>query len=129
MTSVRHAAGSVVAWGVLLGLLVGKPAGVLLAARGALHSGRVDAPEGTAGRHLVGAGAAAGIGFTVALFVAELAFTDEQHVTDAKMAILVASVLSGVVAFVVLRGARPTGGDPTSQSSASSPVGSASPSR
>ena len=46
------------------------------------------------------------IGFTVALFIAELAFTDERQVTDAKMAILLASVLSGVVSFAVLRGAR-----------------------
>jgi NhaA family Na+:H+ antiporter len=105
-TSLRHAAGSAVAWGVLLGLLVGKPVGVLLAARAALRTGRVDAPDGAGGRHLAGSGAAAGIGFTVALFIAELAFTDERQVTDAKMAILLASVLSGVVSFAVLRGAR-----------------------
>ena len=86
--------------------LVGKPVGVLLAARAALRTGRVDAPDGAGGRHLAGAGAAAGIGFTVALFIAELAFTDERQVTDAKMAILLASVLSGVVSFAVLRGAR-----------------------
>ncbi|MFZ9629910.1 MAG: Na+/H+ antiporter NhaA [Ilumatobacteraceae bacterium] len=105
-TSLRHAAGSTVAWGVLVGLLVGKPVGVLVAARAALRTGRVDLPDGASGRHLAGAGAAAGIGFTVALFIAELAFTDERQVTDAKMAILLASVLSGVVSLAVLRGRR-----------------------
>lgn len=49
-----------------------------------------------------GVGHAAGIGFTVALFVSELAFTNEQHQADAKMAILFASVISAVAAVVVL---------------------------
>jgi NhaA family Na+:H+ antiporter len=68
-----------------------------------------DAPAGTSGRQLLGAGNAAGIGFTVALFIAELAFRDSkdvvdlEEVADAKMAILVASLASGVVAFFVLR--------------------------
>jgi NhaA family Na+:H+ antiporter len=83
--------------------------GVMLATRLAVRSGRADTPEGTTTRQLLGAGNAAGIGFTVALFIAELAFTDdngavdELQVADAKMAILLASVFSGVVAWLVLR--------------------------
>ncbi|MCB0957416.1 MAG: Na+/H+ antiporter NhaA, partial [Ilumatobacter sp.] len=61
----------------------------------------------TSSRQLLGAGHAAGIGFTVAIFISELAFKGhvdaEAQVADAKMAILVASLLSGVVAFFVLR--------------------------
>jgi NhaA family Na+:H+ antiporter len=75
----------------------------------AVRSGTTDRPEGTTNRQLIGVGNAAGIGFTVALFVAELAFTDDRGVvnprqlTDAKMAILVGSVISGVLAYIVLR--------------------------
>ena len=106
--SLRVAWSSPIAWGVLLGLLAGKPVGVLLATWAAARSGVADRPPGANARHLLGAGNAAGIGFTVALFIAELAFrTDKtvniEAVADAKMAILVASLISGVIAFVVLR--------------------------
>ncbi|MSV79729.1 MAG: Na+/H+ antiporter NhaA [Actinobacteria bacterium] len=106
--SLRVAWSSPIAWGVLLGLLAGKPVGVLLATWAAARSGVADRPPGANARHLLGAGNAAGIGFTVALFIAELAFrTDKtvniEAVADAKLAILVASLISGVIAFVVLR--------------------------
>jgi len=106
--SMRVAFGSVIFWGIAAGLVLGKPIGVLLASRLATRSGSADLPEGTTGRQLLGAGNAAGIGFTVALFIAELAFVDdgvvnEEHLADAKIAILLASVLSGVLAFGVLR--------------------------
>ncbi len=106
--SLRMAWTSPIAWGVLLGLLAGKPIGVLLATWAAARSGVADRPPGTNARHLLGAGNAAGIGFTVALFIAELAFrtgkaVNVEEVADAKMAILVASLISGVIAFVVLR--------------------------
>ena len=67
---------SPITWGVLLGLLVGKPLGVVLATRLTVRAGLADYPEGAAPRQLLGIGAAAGIGFTVAFFIAELAFTD-----------------------------------------------------
>jgi NhaA family Na+:H+ antiporter len=106
--ALREAATAPVAWGVFLGLVVGKPVGVLLATRAAIRSGAASAPSGTSPRQLLGAGCAAGIGFTVALFVADLAFrhgaaVDEQLVADAKVAILLASVVSGAIAFSVLR--------------------------
>jgi len=107
--ALRHALHSPITWGIIAGLVVGKPLGVVLAARLAIRSGRADAPTHTDGRHLLGAGNAAGIGFTVALFIAELAFRDDSgvvdlvDVTDAKMAILAASIVSGAVAYAVLR--------------------------
>ena len=110
-SSLRQAWGSPITWGIVVGLVVGKPLGVLLAARIAVRSGRADEPAGTTTRQLLGAGHAAGIGFTVALFIAELAFRDDgvpdvRAITDAKVAILVGSVVSGVLAFVVLRSRR-----------------------
>jgi NhaA family Na+:H+ antiporter len=106
--SLSHAWRSPITWGVAIGLLVGKPVGVLLATKASTVSGIADPPEGTTFRQLLGAGNAAGIGFTVALFIAELAFrtgttVHETDVADAKMAILIASVVSGAVAYVVLR--------------------------
>ena len=106
--SLRSAWGSPITWGVVAGLVLGKPLGVLLATRLAVRSGAVDAPANSDGRHLLGAGTAAGIGFTVALFIAELAFVEngvpnQGHIADAKMAILLGSLLSGVVAFGLLR--------------------------
>ena len=106
--ALRVAATAPVAWGVFLGLVLGKPVGVLLASRAAIRSGAANMPAGTTGRQLLGAGGAAGIGFTVALFVADLAFRhgaaiDEQLVADAKVAILLASVVSGALAYAMLR--------------------------
>jgi len=105
---LRDAWSSPIMWGVAAGLVVGKPLGVLLASRLALATGAADQPAGTTTRHLLGAGTAAGIGFTVALFIAELAFVrdgvpDTRQINDAKLAILLASVLSGLVAFTLLR--------------------------
>ncbi len=108
-STLRTAFGSAIFWGIVVGLVAGKPIGVMLASKLAVRSGRADTPEGTTTRQLIGAGNAAGIGFTVALFIAELAFTDdtgavdELQVVDAKMAILLASLASGIVAWLVLR--------------------------
>ena len=112
--SIEHALDSPVTWGVLAGLVAGKPLGVVLASRLATRAGAADPPAGSTTRQLVGVGNAAGIGFTVAIFIAELAFVNDdpvtaaQHVDDAKLAILVASVVSGVVALMVLRQRRPS---------------------
>ncbi|MEY4174509.1 MAG: hypothetical protein RI900_1674 [Actinomycetota bacterium] len=106
--SIGQAWRSPITWGIIVGLVVGKPLGVMLATHLAVRSGRADLPTGTTNRQLLGAGNAAGIGFTVALFIAELAFRDDgvpdvSAITDAKVAILVGSVVSGVLAFAVLR--------------------------
>ncbi len=100
---VRDALGSPIAWGIFAGLVLGKPLGVVLGSRLATRTGVAEAPAGADRRHVLGIGNAAGIGFTVALFVTELAFDDESHRDDAKLAILVASLVAAVLAVVVLR--------------------------
>jgi NhaA family Na+:H+ antiporter len=127
-SGLGDALSSPVAWGVLVGLLVGKPLGVVILSRLAVRARWADAPAGTSPRQLLGAGHAAGIGFTVALFIAELAFDDPDLVAEAKIAILVASVVSGLVAAVVLRRGSAGNGSAGAQS-ASSPSTEASPSR
>ena len=105
----RSALGSVVFWGIAAGLVIGKPLGVFLATRVALGAGIADPPADVDRRRSLGAGWAAGIGFTVALFIAELAFTDESQRAEAKLAILLGSVASAVIGLVLLRsGPSPT---------------------
>lgn len=102
-----EAMGSTVALGVTAGLVVGKLIGItgFTWAAVRLNIGRL--PPGTGWGHIFGLSAVAGIGFTVSLFVAGLAFTD-PHLTDlAKVGIFAGSVVSGVVGTVVLLLAKP----------------------
>jgi len=91
---LRDAFGSALTWGIVAGLVLGKPIGVL--------AGRAILTRDTPPR-LAGIGAAAGIGFTVALFIAELAFDDPIQHDQAKLAILVASLLAGCLSTALLR--------------------------
>lgn len=94
---------SPIMWGIVAGLMIGKPVGVLLASRIASRAGVADLPEGAASRHTIGVGAAAGIGFTVALFITELAFDDVDEREIAKLAVLIASLAAAALAAVFLR--------------------------
>jgi NhaA family Na+:H+ antiporter len=95
--SLSDAAAGRLTWGVAVGLVVGKLVGIsgatLLAARSPL--GRL--PSGVAVRHVVGAAALGGIGFTVSLFITGLAFSDEALQAQAKIGILAGSLLAAVL--------------------------------
>jgi NhaA family Na+:H+ antiporter len=93
---------SPVAWGIVVGLVVGKPLGILAATAIAVRSGAATLPEGVTWMAIGGVGLLAGMGFTVSLFVAELALTPPLT-QYAKVGILTASVLAGVVGYLVLR--------------------------
>ena len=88
--------------GVFFGLLVGKPVGIFIAIRLAVMAG-AKLPDGVGWSAILAMGFVAGIGFTVALFVTELSYTNEALLTDAKLGIIFASVLSGILGFVALR--------------------------
>lgn len=77
--------------GVAVGLIAGKPAGVFLASWLSLRLGIGTLPAGLSYRHLVVLGVVAGVGFTMALFVAQLAFTDARLLAAAKLGVLAAS--------------------------------------
>ena len=89
--------------GVLLGLVIGKPFGVTVAAWLAVRMGIAAKPEGVSWRQLHGTGWLAGIGFTMSLFIAALAFGDGPQLAMAKVGILSASVLAGTIGWVLLR--------------------------
>jgi NhaA family Na+:H+ antiporter len=99
---IGQAFSSRIAWGIVIGLVIGKPLGIVtttaLARR--LKLGRL--PDGVRLAHIAAAGAAAGIGFTVSLFVANLSY-DGVRLADAKIAILGASIIAGAVGLTLLR--------------------------
>ena len=101
--SLSRAGSSGITWGILLGLVVGKPLGIVGFAWLAVKFRVASPPEGSTWPELAGVGMVAGIGFTVSLFVTGLAFTDPAQVEDAKIGILVASALAGVIGFTFLR--------------------------
>lgn len=93
---------SPITWGVFAGLMIGKPLGVVLSTTVTIRAGLADAPSDSGQRQLIGIGTAAGIGFTVALFITELAFDDAIDRSNAKLAILLASVLAAALSSAVL---------------------------
>ena len=95
--------GDRVALGVVLGLVIGKQVGVVLFAWLAVRAGVTSLPDGVAWRQLYGAAWLAGIGFTMSLFIAELAFVDAALLAEAKLGILVASLLAGIGGALLLR--------------------------
>jgi len=101
--ALRGAATGAVGLGVFLGLVVGKPLGIWLASAVAIRTGLARLPRGVTLRHVALMGVTAGIGFTVSLFIAELAFDAEMLRDEAKIAILAASLVAGVVGLVLFR--------------------------
>lgn len=93
-----------VALGVMLGLVVGKPLGVMALAYLAVKTGLAALPSGVTWRHVMGVSFLTGIGFTMSIFIANLAFGAGPLLDSAKVGILAASVVSGVLGAVVLIG-------------------------
>ncbi len=89
-------------FGVFFGLLLGKPLGILLFSFLVIKTKIARLPENTSWMHMIGAGILGGVGFTMAIFVANLAFPDAAHVVNAKLAILLASATAGIVGFLFL---------------------------
>ncbi|WP_161887783.1 Na+/H+ antiporter NhaA [Pontibacter russatus] len=92
-----------VSWGILLGLVVGKPVGILLFAALATATGLVAKPDSISWGQLLGAGILGGIGFTMSIFIANVAFAASPSLPQAKLAILLASALAGIIAYLLLR--------------------------
>jgi NhaA family Na+:H+ antiporter len=91
---------------IALGLLLGKQAGVLGAILVAERTGFAARPEGASWRQLWGMALLCGIGFTMSLFIGQLAFPgNEALIEEAKLGVLMGSLLSALAGYVVLRGA------------------------
>lgn len=102
-----HLASSPVAIGVAVGLFLGKPIGISLAVWASVRSGIATIPVDVSRRMLFGVACLGGIGFTMSLFIAGLAFGGAPALlTDAKLGTFAASILAGVAGWLVLRGAK-----------------------
>jgi len=99
--SLSAATSSVIAWGIFIGLVVGKPLGVLVSALAASKARIAQLPEGASIGKLAATGSAAGIGFTVALFIADLAFENQELQNIAVVAIIAASVVSALLSSLI----------------------------
>jgi NhaA family Na+:H+ antiporter len=101
--SIKDASQSVIAWGIFVGLVIGKPLGVLIASIAAKRSKLAEFPEGATNSSILATGSAAGIGFTVAIFIANLAFDDAQTQDIAVLAVIVASVVSALISLTLFK--------------------------
>jgi NhaA family Na+:H+ antiporter len=103
LESAKGASQSVIAWGIFFGLVVGKPLGVLGASIAAKRLNIAEIPAGIGASSLLATGSAAGIGFTIAIFIADLAFDDAKTQDIAVLAVIVASVASALISIAIFK--------------------------
>ncbi len=89
--------------GISLGLLLGKPLGILLMALVCSKLKISSLPEGSNFKHMLGVGLLAGIGFTMSIFISILSFSNPLFVKEAKLSILLTSILAGLLGYMFLR--------------------------
>jgi NhaA family Na+:H+ antiporter len=94
--------------GITLGLVIGKPLGVLLACALAVSLGLCTLPDNTGWKPMIGAGLVGGIGFTMSIFITNLAFAaDPTLINESKLAVLLGSLIAGLLAFTWLMATLP----------------------
>ena len=101
--ALKNASTSVIAWGIFAGLVIGKPLGVLVAMISAKKLNIGDYPAGARNTDVLATGSAAGIGFTVAIFISSLAFTDPVQRDIAIIAVITASIVSGLLSWALFK--------------------------
>jgi NhaA family Na+:H+ antiporter len=100
-----------VSLGVILGLSVGKPLGISLSTYLGCRLLKISLPSGVKWSHVIGASMLGGIGFTMSLFMSGLSFTSPEYVDLSKLGIMIASIVSGVFGFLVIRSVGDTAGE------------------
>ena len=103
LEALEAAINSPIAWGIVAGLAIGKPLGIFLIAKGAQASKLAELPIGTTNSSLFAVGGVAGIGFTVAIFIAKLAFTEPGLQDLAVTAVMAGSLISGLLGVALFR--------------------------
>jgi NhaA family Na+:H+ antiporter len=107
VSGLGDALSSPVTWGVIVGLVVGKPIGITLFAWLAVRAGIAILPGAISWRHIVGVAFLGGIGFTISLFIAELAFEPGSIANTARIGILTGSLIAGSVGYLWLNATLP----------------------
>ena len=100
---ILHTLGSVNSLGIMMGLTLGKPIGIVLFSAVAVQIKTASLPSGVAWKHIMAAGMLAGIGFTMSIFITILAFPDSATIVSSKVATLVASLLSAFIGLFTFR--------------------------
>jgi len=88
--------------GIMIGLIIGKPLGIILFSILAISIGICSLPTDLNWKHIIGAGMLGGIGFTMSIFITLLAFKQEDPITNSKLSILIASLISGIIGWLWL---------------------------
>lgn len=88
--------------GIMAGLVLGKPLGILLFSWVLLKTKLTSLPQNVNWKHMLGAGILAGIGFTMSIFISNLAFSDSGVIQNSKIAVLIASLVATCVGLVIL---------------------------
>ena len=101
--AISDAISSPIAWGIIAGLALGKPLGIFLASKIAERARVAELPEGVRNPALIAVGSTAGIGFTVAIFIAKLAFTEPAMQELAIAAVMMGSLVSGLLGVALFR--------------------------
>ena len=102
-SSITAAINSPIAWGIFFGLVLGKPFGIVFSSWSAKRVGLGEYPEGANTVKIFATGSAAGIGFTVAIFIANLAFADRSTQELAIFSVIIASLVSGALSTVLFK--------------------------
>ena len=101
--AISDAISSPIAWGIIAGLVLGKPLGIFLASKIAVRARVAELPEDVRNPALIAVGSTAGIGFTVAIFIAKLAFTEPAMQELAIAAVMMGSLVSGLLGVALFR--------------------------
>ncbi len=102
------ALGGTLSWGIILGLLLGKPLGICLTSYILVKQKIVHLPSNTNWYQMIGAGLLCGIGFTMSIFIATLAFNTPNEQNISKISVLIASITAMILGFVWLRFSKAT---------------------
>jgi NhaA family Na+:H+ antiporter len=103
LDTLEIASTSLIAWGIFFGLVVGKPIGILFSTIVAARLKIAQLPASASTPMIAATGSAAGIGFTVAIFIAQIAFDNRQTQEIAIIAVIAASVVSALLSWVMFR--------------------------
>lgn len=99
LTAAIH---SRITWAIIAARVVGKPVGIMVVTKSLIGARRADRPGGAGDREMLGVAASAGMGFTVALFITEIALTDQVQRSNATLAIVVSAVLAAGTSLAIL---------------------------
>lgn len=103
---IHAAIRSPITWAIVAGRVIGKPIGIVLATRSMIGARLADRPSDSTDRQLLGVATSAGMGFTVALFITELAFSDHAQRANATLGILIAAVVAATLSLTILTARR-----------------------